>query len=75
MAIVDALVHRKAVSVPGGGAFGRSKRLGAERRGSQRVSPCATTSGMLAAKGAKKPAAKRATELAVRAPALRPPTK
>jgi hypothetical protein len=56
---VDALVHRKAVSVPGGGAFGRSKRLGAQRRGSPRVSPCATTSGMLTAKGATEPKARR----------------
>src|SRR5215218_5361000 len=40
---------RKDASVPGGGAFGRSKRLAAQPRGSQRVSPYATTQGMLAA--------------------------
>ena len=41
----------EGVSVPRGGAFWRSKRLGAQRRGSQRVSQYATTSGMLATCG------------------------
>ena len=49
---VNALEPDRAVSVPRGGAFGRSKRLAAVSRGSQRVSPYATTSGMLSAQGA-----------------------
>jgi hypothetical protein len=45
---VGVVARQEGVSVPRGGAFWRSKRLVAQPRGSQRVSQCATTSGMLA---------------------------
>ena len=48
----NALVHDRDASVPRGGALARSKRLARLARGSQRVSACATRSGMLAAQGA-----------------------
>ena len=52
---VNALVHCRAGSVPGGGACGRSKRLAAVSRGSQRVSPLANDAGNAHGQGRDRP--------------------